>query len=100
MGLLLVVFCAALGAGAALTAVRMFVATLKLGPVQEPQKVEYCLDVIANETERLSGLISRLLSWGAMEAGRFNVMLIPRAPGEVVRAALAAFEPQLVSGGG
>lgn len=130
MGLLLVIFCAALGAGAALTlagihkdrkladlqvdfvskvshelktpltSIRMFVETLKLGRVQDPAKVQYCLDVIAKETERLSSLIARLLSWGAMEAGKFRVNLEPQSAEHLVRAAASAFEPQVMSGHG
>lgn len=126
MGLLLVMFCAALGAGAAvtlmgirrdrrlaalqidfvskvshelktpLTSIRMFVETLERGKVKDPEKVHQCLQVIAKETERLSTLIGRLLSWGAMEAGAFKVELVPVDPGAIVRAAIDVFEPQVL----
>jgi two-component system phosphate regulon sensor histidine kinase PhoR len=128
IGVLVVIFCAALGAGATLTivgiqldrrlaelqidfvskvshelktpltSIRMFVETLKLGRVQDPDKVEYCLSVIAKETERLSELISRLLSWGAMESGAFRLNQEPRPPADVVQAAVDAFEPQMLRG--
>jgi two-component system, OmpR family, phosphate regulon sensor histidine kinase PhoR len=126
MGLLLVLFCAALGAGAALTlagiqrdrrlaalqidfvskvshelktpltSIRMFVETLELGRVKDPEKVQQCLAVIAKETDRLSVLIGRLLSWGAMEAGAFKVELVPTQPADVVRTALDVFQPQVM----
>ncbi|MBI2376857.1 MAG: ATP-binding protein [Deltaproteobacteria bacterium] len=128
MGLLLVSFCAAIGAGAALTlvgirsdrklaalqidfvskvshelktpltSIRMFVETLRLGRVSEPEQVERCLDVIEKETDRLSTLIGRLLSWGAMEAGAFRVRPEPTDPRALVQRAIEAFEPQTLSG--
>jgi two-component system phosphate regulon sensor histidine kinase PhoR len=129
IGLLLVLFCIALGAGAAitllgihadrrlaelqiefvskvshefktpLTSIRMFVETLKLGRVQEQARIEYCLDVISKETDRLSTLISRLLSWGAMEAGAFHIELEKKPAKELIDLALRAFEPQVIASG-
>jgi two-component system phosphate regulon sensor histidine kinase PhoR len=52
--------------------------------------------VIQQETERLSDLIARLLSWGAMESGAFRLDREPRHPGDIVKAAIEAFEPQLI----
>ncbi len=128
MGLLLVSFCAAIGAGAALTlagirsdrklaalqvdfvskvshelktpltSIRMFVETLRLGRVKEPEQVERCLDVIEKETERLSTLIGRLLSWGAMEAGAFRVSPEATTVAALVDRAVSAFAPQNLSG--
>lgn len=129
IGLLLVLFCIALGAGAAitllgihadrrlvelqvefvskvshefktpLTSIRMFVETLRLGRVQDPDRINYCLDVISKETDRLNTLISRLLSWGAMEAGAFHIELEPKPVRELVELAARAFEPQIIAGG-
>ena len=123
MGVMLVMICAALGAGAALTivglrmdrrlaalqldfvskvshelktpltSIRMFVDTLKMGRVRDEEKVAQCLDVISQETDRLSELIGRLLSWGAMEAGAFSVQLLPADPAAIVNRALETFEP-------
>jgi len=128
IGLSLVIFCGALGAGVALvvigiridrrlsalqmdfvskvshelktplTSIRLFVETLKLGRVKEPEKIDACLDVIAKETDRLSVLISRLLSWGAMEAGAFEVALLPHKPIELVHPVVEAFRPQAEHG--
>lgn len=129
IGLLLVLICIALGAGAAitllgihadrrlaelqiefvskvshefktpLTSIRMFVETLRLGRVQDPDRINYCLDVISKETDRLNTLISRLLSWGAMEAGAFHIELEKRPVKELVELALRAFEPQIIASG-
>lgn len=129
MGVALVTFCAALGAGAALTilglahdrklaalqidfvskvshelktpltSIRLFVDTLKLKRVKDEAKVEECLEIISKETDRLSQLIGRLLSWGAMEAGAFRVELEPREPGEIVRKAIESFEPRALGAG-
>jgi two-component system phosphate regulon sensor histidine kinase PhoR len=125
IGLLLVLFCAALGAGATvtllgiradrklaalqidfvskvshelktpLTSIRMFVETLRLGRVTEKDRVDQCLDVLAKETDRLSVLIGRLLHWGAMEAGAFKLNRQPIEIERVVRSAVDAVEPQL-----
>jgi two-component system phosphate regulon sensor histidine kinase PhoR len=129
MGVLLVTFCAAIGAGAArtilglrqdrrlaalqldfvskvshelktpLTSIRMFVDTLRMGRVQDPEKISQCLDVISKETDRLSQLIGRLLSWGAMEAGAFTVELGPQDPAGLLRAMLRLFEPHAIAAG-
>lgn len=126
IGLLLVMFCAALGAGATvtllgiradrrlvalqvdfvskvshelktpLTSIRMFVDTLRMGRVTEPPKVEECLEVISKETDRLSILIGRLLSWGAMEAGAFKLDRQPVDVERIIRSAVDAFQPQLL----
>ncbi len=125
IGLLLVLFCGALGAGVALvvigirmdrrlsalqmdfiskvshelktplTSIRMFTETLKLGRVKDPERVQACLGVLSQETERLSVLIGRLLSWGAMESGGFKVALLPIRPVDLVRASADAFRPQV-----
>ena len=125
IGLLLVCFCGALGAGVTLvvigirldrrlsqlqidfiskvshelktplTSIRMFAETLKLGRVKDPEKVQACLDVIAKETDRLSVLIGRLLSWGSMESGAFQVVLVPVRPIDLVRGVVEAFRPQV-----
>ncbi len=127
MGLLLVVFCMALGAGATvtllgiqadrklaalqvdfvskvshelktpLTSIRMFVETLKMGRVTEPEKVAQCLGVIDKETQRLSVLIGRLLSWGAMESGAFKVDRRPVQVRALIDKALEAFRPQTMT---
>ena len=53
-----------------LTSIRMFVETLQLGRVQDPARQSEALEIIADETARLSLLINRLLDWARMESGR------------------------------
>jgi two-component system phosphate regulon sensor histidine kinase PhoR len=125
IGLLLVMFCGALGAGATvtllgiradrrlaglqvdfvskvshelktpLTSIRMFVDTLQMGRVTDRPQVDHCLEVISKETDRLSLLIGRLLSWGAMEAGAFKLDRQPVDVKRIVSSAVDALEPQL-----
>ena len=53
-----------------LTSIRMFVETLQLGRIQDPDRRAEALEIIADETARLSTLITRLLDWARMESGR------------------------------
>ncbi len=124
MGVLLVSICFALGAGAALTiiglradrrlaalqidfvskvshelktpltSIRMFVDTLRMGRVKDQEKIDHCLAVIDKETDRLSQLLGRLLSWGAMEAGAYKLSLARVAPATIVERALEMFDAQ------
>jgi len=58
-----------------LTSIRMFVETLKLGRVKDPEKVQACLDTIMNETQRLGALIDHVLSFSKVEnqVKKYNV---------------------------
>jgi hypothetical protein len=53
-----------------LTSIRMFIETLLLGRVTDPQQTREVLGVLAKETERLSELIDRVLDWSRIESGR------------------------------
>lgn len=53
-----------------LTSIKMFVETLQSGRIQDPEKVEECLTLLSQETERLSRRIERVLGWARMEGGR------------------------------
>lgn len=77
-----------------LTSIRLFVETLQGGRLRDPEKVQQALDLIAAETERLSAMISRLLGWARMEAGRRIYRMAPELPQNVIDAALSAFAPQ------
>lgn len=80
-----------------LTSIRMFVETLQLGRLQDPERQREALSIIAEETARLSGLINRLLDWARMESGR-RTYRFERQPVEpILDAALQAFEPQRLS---
>ncbi len=76
-----------------LTSIRMFVETLQLGRLPEPERQREALSVIALETARLSALINRLLDWARMESGKRSYALEPVSVESVVEAATAAFEP-------
>jgi len=77
-----------------LTSIRMFVETLQLGRIQDPAKQSEALEIISEETTRLSSLIGRLLDWARMESGRRSYQLRREPVDEIVDAALDAFAPQ------
>lgn len=77
-----------------LTSIRMFVETLQLGRIADPVRQREALEIIAEETARLSGLINRLLDWARMESGRRTYQLAPQPVEPIIDAALQAFEPQ------
>jgi two-component system phosphate regulon sensor histidine kinase PhoR len=77
-----------------LTSIRMFVETLQLGRLQDPARQAEALEIIAEETARLSGLINRLLDWARMESGKRSYELRREEVPRIVDAALQAFEPQ------
>jgi two-component system phosphate regulon sensor histidine kinase PhoR len=81
-----------------LTSIRMFVETLQLGRLQDdPARQREALEIVAEETARLSRLINRLLDWARMESGR-RVYRLRRQPVlQVVEAALDALAPQLLA---
>jgi two-component system, OmpR family, phosphate regulon sensor histidine kinase PhoR len=81
-----------------LTSIRMFVDTLQMGRIHDAGRVQQCLDVLAQETARLSAMIDRLLGWARMEAGKRTYQTERERAVDVIDAALAAFEPQLLSG--
>jgi len=76
-----------------LTSIRMFVETLQLGRLSDPARRQEALEIIAEETERLSGLINRLLVWARMEQGRRTYDLRPEPVRPIVDAAVAALAP-------
>ncbi len=77
-----------------LTSIRMFVETLQLGRIQDPAKQNEALEIISEETSRLSALINRLLDWARMESGRRSYQLRREPVEPIVDAALDAFAPQ------
>jgi two-component system phosphate regulon sensor histidine kinase PhoR len=79
-----------------LTSIRMFVETLQLGRLSDPARQQEALEIIAEETGRLSGLINRLLDWARMESGRRTYDLHPEPLKPIVDAAVAALAPQLM----
>jgi two-component system phosphate regulon sensor histidine kinase PhoR len=78
-----------------LTSIRMFVETLQGGRIRDPAKVDECLEVLAAETGRLSGMVERLLKWASMEAGKRIYMPERVRPRALVDRAFETFERQL-----
>ena len=76
-----------------LTSIRMFVETLQLGRAQDPARQQEALEIIAEEAERLSRLIDRLLDYARMEQGRRTYDLRPEPVRPMVDAAVAALAP-------
>lgn len=77
-----------------LTSIRMFVETLQSGRLQDRDKVDECLDLLARETDRLSRMIERVLNWARMEAGRRVYELEDVPVRELVDDALRALRTQ------
>ena len=77
-----------------LTSIRMFVETLRYE--REQKNVETCLDVLQQETERLSARIERLLDWGRMEAGRRVYQLRPDRIPEIINDSIDHFRSATV----
>ncbi|MDX2167954.1 MAG: HAMP domain-containing sensor histidine kinase, partial [Deltaproteobacteria bacterium] len=76
-----------------LTSIRMFSQTLlERRPLTEEQR-RTCLEMIDQESERLSTMIGRLLDFGRMEAGSLVYHREPESVATVVDDALRAFEP-------
>ncbi len=81
-----------------LTSIRMFVETLQLGRIGDATRIQQCLDVLAQETARLSAMIDRLLGWARMEAGKRSYQTERERVGDLVDTALASFEAQRLQG--
>jgi len=79
-----------------LTSIRMFVETLQLGRIQDPERQREALEIVADETARLSGLITRLLDWARMESGRRTYRLSRQPVAPIIDRALEALAPQLL----
>ena len=77
-----------------ITSIRMFIETLALGRVKDPAQTQQVLQMLTQETERLSTLVERVLDWARIESGRKvyhrEVLPVPA----VVDAAVTAFRAQ------
>src|SRR5512140_1379912 len=76
-----------------LTSIRMFVETLQLGRLQDPERQREALEIVAEETARLSRLINRLLDWARMESGRRTYQLSRQPVAPILDQALDALAP-------
>ncbi|HSQ65722.1 MAG TPA: ATP-binding protein [Polyangiaceae bacterium] len=75
-----------------LTAIRLFAETLERSK-DDPKTAEACVRMLAQETDRLSHRIERLLDWGRMEAGRKLFDLQATTARAIVDGAIDAFSP-------
>ncbi len=75
-----------------LTAIHLFAETIDRAR-DDTVTVDKCVDLLIQETERLSGRIDRLLDWGRMEAGRKLYDLRDESAADVVNEAVDAFSP-------
>lgn len=75
-----------------LTAIHLFAETIDSSR-EDVATVDKCIDLLLQETERLSRRIDRLLDWGRMEAGRKIYDLREETPAEVISEAIDAFSP-------
>src|SRR5438477_97099 len=82
-----------------LTSIKMFVETLQEGRLTDPRKVDECLDVLARETDRLTGMVERLLAWAQMEAGKRGYNPERGTVTTVVDLAIEGLETQVKLGG-
>ncbi|HOX42138.1 MAG TPA: ATP-binding protein [Myxococcota bacterium] len=80
-----------------LTSIRMFTETLLLDRASDEAERKECLQIIAQESERLSRMVARILDFSRMEAGRRTYRLAPEPLGELVDAALAACRSELAA---
>ncbi|RME24483.1 MAG: sensor histidine kinase, partial [Deltaproteobacteria bacterium] len=79
--------------------IRMFTETLLLGRVGSEQERKECLQVIGQETERLSRLVERILDFSRMEKGRRAYRMEPCDVREVVERAIAICRAQAEEAG-
>ncbi len=76
-----------------LTSIRLFVETMERSK-SDPPTQEKCFAALAQETERLTRVIERLLDWGRMEAGRKQFELREDKVEALIDDAVRAFEPR------
>jgi two-component system phosphate regulon sensor histidine kinase PhoR len=82
-----------------LTSIKMFVETLQEGRLEDPEKIDECLDVLVRETDRLTGMVERLLEWARMEAGKRGYIPERVTAAMVIDLALQGIETQIKLGG-
>jgi two-component system, OmpR family, phosphate regulon sensor histidine kinase PhoR len=78
-----------------LTSIKMFVETLADGRLTDKDKIQECLELLSEETTRLTSMVERLLKWASMEAGRKAYKLAPVNPTQFVAAAVEAIQAQI-----
>lgn len=77
-----------------ITSIRMFIETLAMGRVKEPQELQTVLDLLSKETARLSGMIESVLDWSRIESGKKTYRKEKVAASTLADAAVEAFKAQ------
>jgi two-component system phosphate regulon sensor histidine kinase PhoR len=72
-----------------LTAIRLFVETLRSKKLEDPADEQRCLDTLAAETERMERLVGRVLTFRQLDGPAARVALTPHEPEPLLRQALA-----------
>jgi signal transduction histidine kinase len=80
------------------TSIRMFIETLALGRVKDPAQTQQVLQMLTQETERLSTLIERVLDWSRIESGRKEYHRELQPVSALVESAVSAFRAQRLEG--
>lgn len=80
-----------------LTSIRLFIETLELGRVENPEQTRQVLAMLSKETARLSEMIEGVLDWARIESGKQAYHREPRLVQELLDASLAAFRAQRAS---
>ena len=82
-----------------LTAIRMFAETLRMGRPADPATRDEYLDIIINESERLTRLLNNVLDFSRIESGRKTYQFAPHDLGSIVRTAARAMHYPLARQG-
>jgi signal transduction histidine kinase len=82
-----------------LTSIRMFIETLALGRVKEPEQTQEVLLLLQRETERLSAMIERVLDWARLESGRQRYRKERLTVQQILDTSLDAFRAQRLDSG-
>ena len=75
-----------------LTAIRLFVETLRQGRVTDPEERDRCLTLLAKETARMEQLVNQVLSWRHAERSGGDYCFASHDPRQIVHQALAPYE--------
>jgi signal transduction histidine kinase len=82
-----------------LTAIRMFAETLRMDRPAEPALRNEYLDIIVDESERLTRLLNNVLDFSRIESGRKNYNFAPHDLASIVRTAARAMRYPLAQQG-
>ena len=78
-----------------LALIRLFGETLLLERVEDPEQRKKYLQTITRESERLTHLISNVLNFASIEAGKKSYQLVPCDLGDAVRVTYESYRPHL-----